>query len=229
MTAKPRHELKFIISTQSAELLKKRLMPFMKVDSYANSNNEYIIKSLYFDDIYNTAYYEKLDGLEKREKYRIRIYNNDDSLIKLEKKAKNRDISFKTQTTITKKEYNLYINNKYPSIDTIDNELIKEFVSKQILKQIKPSIIVEYNRCALTYPIEDVRITFDSRIKSKKYNKDLFDNNSLSYDVLNKDEVVLEVKYNDFLPNHLKEILMTDPKIKIAISKFALCCENKEV
>lgn len=103
-----RHELKFIINKAYSEMLKNQLALIMDVDE--NSiDNTYFIRSLYFDDINNSAYYEKVDGVEKRKKYRIRIYNLDDSFIRLERKDKDRDLTHKEQTRITKEIYNKII------------------------------------------------------------------------------------------------------------------------
>lgn len=228
MDKKYRHELKFIINKSQSEILKYRLSLIMEVDS--NSINEgYYIRSLYFDDIYGTAYYEKIDGLEQREKYRIRIYNFDDSFIRLERKEKNRDLTYKEQVKITKEECVNILEGNYDLIDTTKSKLLEEFVLKHRLHDIKPDVIVDYNRLAYIYPIEDVRITFDENIKSGRYNYDLFDKDIYLYDVLNNDEVVLEVKFNNEIPKHIVQIIETIPSIRLAISKFTLCKEQKEV
>lgn len=230
MNKKYRHELKFIINSNDAEILKYRLSLLMDVDTNScNEDNTYFIRSLYFDDVYKSAYYEKIDGLEKREKYRIRIYNFDDSFIRLERKEKNRDLTHKEQTKITKEECINFLNGDFDLIDTSNNKLLEEFVLKHKFNQIKPDVIVDYKRLAYTYDVEDVRVTFDENIKSGRYNYDLFDKDILSYDVLNENESVLEVKFNDYIPNHIAKVIMTIPSIRLAVSKFALCKEQKEV
>ena len=190
-----RHELKFIINKAYSEMLKNQLALIMDVDE--NSiDNTYFIRSLYFDDINNSAYYEKVDGVEKRKKYRIRIYNLDDSFIRLERKDKDRDLTHKEQTIINKEIYYKIINNDLDDID-LSNNLLKEFVTLIKTKGLKPAVIVDYNRLAYTYPLFDTRITFDENIKSGRFKKDLF-SDFLTYDVLD-DEVVLEVKFNEKL------------------------------
>lgn len=230
MNKKYRHELKFIINSNDAEILKYRLSLLMDVDTNScNEDNTYFIRSLYFDDIYNSAYYEKIDGLEKREKYRIRIYNFDDSFIRLERKEKNRDLTHKEQTKITREECINFMNSDFDLIDTSNNKLLEEFVLKHKFNQIKPSVIVDYRRLAYTYDVVDVRVTFDENIKSGRYNYDLFDKEILTHDVLDKNESVLEVKFNNYIPNHIAKVIMTIPSIRLAVSKFALCEEQKEV
>lgn len=230
MTKKYRHELKFIISESQAEILKYRLSLLMDVDNNSvNEDNTYFIRSLYFDDIFDSAYYEKIDGLEKRAKYRIRIYNFDDSFIRLERKEKNRDLTHKEQTRLTKEECLDFINGNFDNIDIKKNDLIKDFVMKQKLNQIRPSVIVDYKRLAYTHPVEDTRITFDENIKSGRFNYELFDKDLLGFDVLEPNEVVLEVKFNYAIPSHIASVIMTIPSIRLAVSKFALCKEKKEV
>ncbi len=230
MDKRYRHELKFVLSRQEAELLKCKLSLLMDVDTNSkNDDNTYFIRSLYFDDIYDSAYYEKIDGLEKREKYRIRMYNFDDSFIRLERKEKDRDLTNKVQTKITREEAEHFINCEFDKVDTKGNKLLEEFLLKYKLHQIKPSVIVDYKRLALTYPIEDIRITFDEDIKSGRYNYDIFDRNINSKNVFENDEVVLEVKFNNYIAKHLVDVINEIPSIRLAVSKFTLCREQKEV
>ncbi len=225
-----RHELKFILNSKQAQVLKHRLSLLMQVDANSvNKDHTYFIRSLYFDDIYDTAYYEKVDGLEKRAKYRIRLYNLDDSYIRLERKEKNRDLTYKKQTVITREQCEDFIAGKFPPLEEIEDELIKDFALKQKLNNIKPSVIVDYERLAYTYPVEDVRVTFDENIKSGRFQSDLFDPDILTFDTLEPGEVVMEVKYNNYIPIHLVQVITTIPMISQAVSKFALCCEKKEV
>ncbi len=227
---KYRYELKFVLSKKQASILKYRLSLLMDVDSNSiNKDNTYFIRSLYFDDVYDSAYYEKIDGLEKREKYRIRLYNLDDSFIRLERKEKDRDLTHKKQTKITKEQCLAFMNGEFPTLDTISDDLLKDFIIKWQLRHIKPSVIVDYQRLAYTYPVEDVRITFDEDIRSGRFQNNLFDQNILSFAVLEPNEVVLEVKFNNVIPSHIASVVMTIPMIRQAVSKFALCREKKEV
>lgn len=227
---KYRHELKFILSPVYAEILKHRLSMIMDVDeNSANPDNTYFIRSLYFDDCKNTAYHEKLDGTEKRKKYRIRIYNLDDSFIRLERKDKNRDLTHKEQTRITRKIYQQIIDGEIDKIDTSNDKLLEEFIYEIKTKGLVPAVIVDYQRLAYTYPVEDTRVTFDENIKSGRFNYDLFSDEYLTYDILASNESVLEVKFNNAIPSHIAQVIMTIPTVRQAISKFALCREKKEI
>lgn len=227
---KYRYELKFILNSSHAEILKHRLSLVMKVDTNSiNDDNTYFIRSLYFDDIKDTAYYEKIDGNERRKKYRIRIYNFDDSFIRLERKDKNRDLTHKVQISITKKECLALISGNYNKEMLLRDDLLGEFVREMETKRLIPSVIVDYKRLAYTYPVEDTRVTFDENIKSGRFNYDLFSKDFISYNVLEENETVLEVKFNNVIPKHIAKIIMTIPTVRQAVSKFAICREKKEV
>ncbi len=218
-----RHELKFKISNSAAEVLKQKLSLILDKDKYAYySDGSYLIRSLYFDDRDSSSYYEKMDGVLYRKKYRIRMYNEDDSFIRLEKKMKHNNWTAKEQMLISKDIYSKILNGK---VDDIDNPsgLLLEFINDYKTKGLIPSIIVEYQRVAFTYPVSDVRITFDSNIQSGLYNYDLFDTNYPRFDVSEKGKQVLEVKFNEVLPLHIANVLNDIPSCREAVSKFAIC------
>ena len=220
---KYRHELKFKISNSAAEVLKQKLSLILKKDKNAYySDGSYLIKSLYFDDLDSTSYYEKMDGVLYRKKYRIRIYNNNDEFIRLEKKMKHNTYTAKEQILISKDIYSKILNGKLDEIDS-PTGLLEEFITNSKTKHLVPSVIVLYHRIAFTYPISEVRITFDSHIQSGLYNYDLFDKEVPMYDVSEPGKQVLEVKFNEVLPLHIANILNDIPSFKEAVSKFAIC------
>lgn len=215
-----RYEMKYIINKETADLLKKQLSLVMKLDPHSISQEySYDIRSLYFDDRDSSAFYEKVDGVEFRYKYRIRIYNNSDASIKLECKHKDADMTYKEDCTISKKVTNAIIAGKYSAIHT-ERPFLSKFLLEARLKKIKPSVIVDYRRTAFTYPVSEVRITFDENIRSGRYDHNLFgDVNTLSA----VDGIVMEVKFNDFLPEHINVIINSSVKEREAVSKFAYC------
>ena len=220
---KYRHELKFKISNSAAEVLKQKLSLILDKDSNAYyEDGSYLIKSLYFDDLDSSSYYEKMDGVLYRKKYRIRIYNNDDSFIRLEKKMKHNNFTAKEQMLISKDIYSKILNGKTDEIDDADG-LLLEFLNDIRTKHIIPSIIVSYHRTAFTYPVSEVRITFDSNISSGLYNYDLFASEMSEYNVDEQGKQVLEVKFNEVLPLHIANILNDIPSCREAVSKFAIC------
>ena len=220
---KYRHELKFKISNNAAEILKQKLSLILGKDKNAYySDGSYLIKSLYFDDRDSSSYYEKMDGVLYRKKYRIRMYNDVDSFIRLEKKMKHNNYTAKEQMLISKDIYSKILNGK---VDEIDNPegLLLEFITNYKNKGLVPSVIVEYHRTAFTYPISEVRITFDSNIQSSLYNYDLFNTSYPRYNVDEPGKQVLEVKFNEILPLHIANILNDIPVCREAVSKFAIC------
>lgn len=220
---KYRHELKFKISNSATEVLKQKLSLILKKDKNAYySDGSYLIKSLYFDDLDSSSYYEKMDGVLYRKKYRIRIYNNNDEFIRLEKKMKHNTYTAKEQILISKDIYSKILNGKLDEIDS-PTGLLEEFITNSKTKHLVPSVIVLYHRTAFTYPISEVRITFDSHIQSGLYNYDLFDKKVPMYDVSEPGKQVLEVKFNEVLPLHIANILNDIPSCKEAVSKFAIC------
>ncbi len=219
---KYRHELKYIISPNMALLLQSQLKAIMDVD--ANSvyqDHTYKIRSLYFDNDSSDAYYEKLNGVLYREKYRIRYYNDDDSFIRLERKLKHNNMTSKDQINITREICDKIINGEVEELE--GTGLLEEFLSDMKRKHLKPSVIVDYTRLAYTYPVSEVRITFDSKIKSGIYDYELFDYELPTVPVIEDKEVVLEVKFNEVLPETISMILSTIPMYRQAVSKFALC------
>ena len=220
---KYRHELKFKISNSAAEVLKQKLSLILGKDKNAYyEDGSYLIKSLYFDDRDSSSYYEKMDGVLYRKKYRIRMYNDVDTFIRLEKKMKHNNFTAKEQMLISKGIYSKILNGKIDEIENPDGSLL-EFITNYKNKGLVPSIVVEYHRTAFTYPISDVRITFDSNIQSSLYNYDLFNTSYPRYIVDEPGKQVLEVKFNEILPLHIANILNDIPACREAVSKFAIC------
>ena len=165
---KYRHELKFKISNSAAEVLKQKLSLILGKDKNAYyEDGSYLIKSLYFDDRDSSSYYEKMDGVLYRKKYRIRMYNNDSSFIRLERKWKHNNMTSKDQLKISKENCINLLTNQFDNIDKelLNHSLMKEFITDIKVFGLKPSVIVDYKRLAYTYPISEVRITFDEKIK----------------------------------------------------------------
>ena len=221
---KYRNEIKFVINKDTAEILKNKLSHLMDIDSNSTSeDNSYFIRSLYFDDLYSNAYYEKMDGVEYRKKYRIRLYNSDTSFIRLECKYKHENKTSKDQILIDKGICDKIINGNIEELDISKPNLLTKFVIDYRTRNLKPSIIVDYKRLAYTYPVSDVRVTFDSKIRSGRYNYNLYDEDLTTYKIIDDNEVVLEVKFNEILPEQIAIVLSTVPMIRQAFSKFAIC------
>jgi hypothetical protein len=224
-----RHEFKYFINYFEYESLKRRLNAVLKRDKFADKNGNYHIRSLYFDDIRNTALYEKQAGVLTRKKYRIRIYNIDDSVIKLEKKSRIGQFINKESASLTREEYNKIINQDIIFLKQSDNKLLQEFYFDMVAYHYKPKVIVDYVREAYISNINNIRITFDKSLKTGLNKIDIFNKDLLTVDVIEEPKMILEIKYNHFLPNHIKNILQIKSSQRWAISKYVMCRKfNKE-
>jgi len=220
-----RHELKFLISRTWAELLKLRLPHMMQRDPHAGEQGCYTIRSLYFDDPWSSAYEEKVSGIRDRTKYRIRYYNYDDSVIKLEKKEKLGDLTRKTAQTVTKADAAaLQTQIAVPCPDT-PRGLTEELRLACFRDGLRPRVLVDYDRTPFVCAAGNTRITLDENLRTRPYSVQLGASAEAMIPVLEPDQVILEVKFDDFLPGYLVDALRDIPKDRMAVSKFALCAE----
>ena len=217
-----RHEYKYLISAESAELLKRRLPCVMDRDPHAGPAGRYTIRSLYFDDRNYSAYEEKMAGIADRVKYRIRYYDYDTGAIRLEKKEKHGELTRKTGQTITLADA-LHLQNgaAAPCPDSRDG--LAAELRCGILGGLRPAILVDYDRTPFVCNAGQTRITLDENIRTRPYCPELMASEKAMVPVLEPGQAVLEVKFNDFLPGHLAAALGDIPRVNLAISKYALC------
>ena len=219
-----RHEIKYYINYKDHMLLRTALGAVMRLDDNVDENGGYHIRSLYFDDIYETALAEKISGVDDRCKFRIRIYNLDDSYIKLEKKSKNGKFISKTSIRISRPEYDSIIAGDGSFLLEKDNAVAREFYSLMKMRLLRPRVLVDYWREAYVYSVEDTRITFDIDLKGSTMLTDIFDPKTPVLPVFDNGLLVLEVKFNRYLPESIKCALGSVSAVKrSAISKYALC------
>lgn len=227
MKMKYRYELKYTVNDTDALWLKEQLKYLMTVDANAKSaDGSYRICSLYFDTPDQSAYYEKIDGVLNRRKFRIRYYDDDASFLRLEKKMKHNNMTAKQQAVITQPFYKAILDG-HAHLWTAENPLIKEFISLLAVERLVPSVVVAYRRLAYTYPVSDVRVTFDSRIQTGRYDVDPLRKQAMMYDVLPPHTQVLEVKFNETLPASIASVIAGIPLCREAVSKFARCAAWK--
>lgn len=219
-----RNEWKYVISRSQSLLLRNRLEPFLKLDPHAGPEG-YEIRSLYFDDHCNSAYQEKLMGVFYRKKWRIRIYNYSDSKISLERKLKNGNYIFKEAADLTRPEVEMILNGDYGFLLSKESKLCKEFYLELMTKLLRPKVIVDYNRIPLIQEEGTVRITFDSEIAAAVGGFDIFDESLPKIPAIDPETEVLEVKYTEFLPMLIKELIPTDGLEFVAFSKYVGCYE----
>jgi len=215
-----RHELKYLISRSDAQLLKLRLPHIMQRDPHAGPAGTYTIRSLYFDDHCRTAMLDKLDGVEHRSKYRIRYYNYDPGFLKLEKKEKHGALTRKTAQVITEAQA-LALQTRQPI--ALPEGLARELQLACRTDGLRPVVLVDYDRTPFLCRDGNTRITLDEALRTRPYCTELFASSHAMIPVLSDDQVILEVKFDDFLPGYLADALSDIPKDNLAISKFALC------
>lgn len=220
-----RHEWKYLINTAEKELISLRLKQFLTLDPHA-ADGGYMIRSLYFDDYFNSAYEEKEAGVLMRKKYRIRIYNCSDKSIKLERKKKFGSYIFKEAAPLTRQEVEMILNGRYEFLLKSPYPLCREFYIECISHMMRPRVIVDYEREPWIMDTGTVRITMDSNVRAAVGSFDIFDASLPSISVLEPGKLVMEVKYTEFLPRILKDILPPRAAEFTAVSKYVLCCEK---
>lgn len=219
--SKPRHELKYFINIADYFTIRNRLKNVAKLDTNASSSGSYQVRSLYFDNFNDKALMEKINGFNKREKFRIRFYNDNFSFIKLEKKSKRNGLCTKYSQKLSKDDCERILNNDIDWMLDTDKPLIQELYFKMKSQLLRPKTVVDYTREAFIYPAGNVRITIDSNIKTGIYSKDMFNLELPTMKIPNKDTVILEVKYDNFLPDIIKDLIQTNTSKATSISKYA--------
>ena len=215
-----RHEQKYYITQTQATELTSRLCRVMKFDRYSVDHGKYLISSVYFDTPENRSLEGTEAGLLKRTKYSIRSYNHDDSFIVLERKSKRGSLGKKESVRIDRQIYDDIMYHRGKSLLTVDSDLTREFYHMINVEGYKPKTVVEYTRRAFVSDISNVRITLDMNIKGSGSGVDMFlDSGSLVYTVP-PCWVVLEVKYDHFLPDHIRNLLPDDSVMQSSCSKY---------
>ncbi|MBR5224060.1 MAG: polyphosphate polymerase domain-containing protein [Clostridia bacterium] len=225
-----RHELKYFITPAEMSVLRNVLTPVMQLDPNGDENNEYHIRSLYFDTINDDALEEKIAGVGNRKKYRMRIYNFSDKVIKLECKSKYGDLISKQSVSIPRDLAEQLIAGDPEGLQRMRHPLLHDVYREMKTHLLRPAVIVDYVREAYIHPAEDVRITFDKTLRTGLYSHDIFNPSIPTYPVFDDPVEILEVKFNEFLPTYIQAILSGVTAQRSAISKYTWCrrYENKE-
>ena len=225
-----RHELKYHITPAELTVLRGVLALVMQLDPNGNENNEYHIRSLYFDTINDDALEEKIAGVGNRKKYRIRIYNFSDKVIKLECKSKYGDLISKQSVSIPRELAEQLIAGDPDGLQRMRHPLLHDVYREMRTRLLRPAVIVDYVREAYIHQAEEVRITFDKQVRTGLYSVDMFNPQIPTYPVFDDPVEILEVKFDEFLPSYLQSILSGITAQRSAVSKYTWCrrYENKE-
>jgi hypothetical protein len=219
-----RHELKYFINYRDYVMLRGMLRALMSQDKFAGEDGSYFVRSLYFDDIYESCLMEKMAGTDYRSKYRIRAYNYKDDNIRFEKKFKYGQYIAKTSIRLSRQEYHNIMDGDYYFLKDRKEELASEIFLKMENERLRPRVLVDYDREAYIFPIEECRITFDKDIRGGLMIKDIFDRDAPVMPMIESGLMVLEVKFFKYLPEFIKRIINNLNAVdRCAISKYVIC------
>ena len=217
---KYRHEYKHQINYCDMISIRQRLSAVAKQDVHA-IDGKYLIRSLYFDNLSDKALMEKINGVNIREKFRIRYYNSDTSLIHLEKKSKVNGLCLKEIAVLTKEMAQAIVDGDWEWMMKSNNELIQELYSKMMSQGLRPKTIVDYIREPYVFPAGNVRVTFDYNIRTGMNCTDFLNPDCLM--VPTGDNIILEVKWDEYLPDIIRDIVQLSSCCTEAFSKYAVC------
>ena len=219
-----RHELKFAVPYADYIGMRGRLKKLMTSDPHTDSSGLYRIRSIYFDNTDDKALREKADGIGRREKFRIRYYNDDFSFITLEKKMKIDSLCLKYDARITEEECGRILKGDLAFMKDHPQELMRELYAKMRYQRLKPRVLVSYVREPYIYPAGNVRVTFDSQIRTTLFHREFLEKQVSDISATDTpQDMILEVKYDAFLPTIIQDLIQVPGIRQQAFSKYGAC------
>ena len=219
---KYRHELKYRCSEAQLAIIKSRVQSMMPYDRHA-AGGQYTSRSMYFDSLSNKCYYENENGTDPREKFRIRIYNGSAERISLECKRKEHGKTHKTSCLLTMDDYEAIMAGGDLSAFADKPAVLRKFTLLLKDELYRPAVIVEYDRTPYVYRLGNVRVTLDQNIRSSDDFGSFFEQNLATRQILPRGQHLLEVKYDELLPDYIKEVLELGNLHQSTFSKYYLC------
>lgn len=216
-----RHEWKHVISYIDLLSIRSRLRAVAESDSHAQ-NGKYLIRSLYFDNLDDRALREKIDGVNMREKFRIRYYNGDTSFIHLEKKSKRNGLGTKYNAQLSASEAQAIVDGDLDWMMGSGRPLVQELYCKMRYQGLLPQTIVDYTREPFIYRPGNVRVTFDYDIRTGMLQTDFLNPDCIMIPAGDA-PIILEVKWDDYLPSIIRDCVQTPGRRVTAFSKYAQC------
>ena len=220
---KYRHELKYQISDAQVQMLKNRITHLIPADSHAGPDGTYTIRSLYFDDYDDRCLRENEDGTDPREKFRIRIYNASADRISLECKRKERGKTHKTSCRLTREQTEVLMQGKILPDIASQSPLLQKLTMEMMTRRMRPVVIVEYDRIPYVYKNGNVRITLDTNIRSSSAVGQFLEERIPNRPVMAAGQQLLEVKYDEYLPDFIYRALQLHSLRQTAFSKYYIC------
>lgn len=218
-----RHELKYLISQQEYICLRARLKPVLEMDENSSSPEGYWVRSLYFDDMYNSALRDKEEGIQNREKYRIRIYDHSSQIIRFERKVKHNQLVRKESQLLSQSDVRQLCEGQQEFLLSTGVPLLQRFYGHCRARLMRPVVIVDYLREAYRMDSGNVRITFDKQLSAGPPDRDFFTVSGYQRSVFDRPVMIMEIKYDDYLPSLARDLVQAHSHNLMAVSKYMLC------
>lgn len=218
-----RHEYKYLLDPLQENILKIKAAAAMRPDPHVRTDGTYLIRSVYLDNAEDGCLRENLNGTDPRSKFRIRYYNRDTGRIRLEKKSKRSGMCLKEACPLSVDECRQLLRGEVPRTEEDMGSLKQSLLTEVLLRGLRPVVIVTYERIPFIYSGGNVRVTFDRKLTSSRDIGRFLTGDYLQRPVFPAGQSLLEVKWDELLPRHLKEILQTDSLQWTAFSKYAMC------
>ena len=216
-----RHEWKHEISYADQLVIRQRLRAVAEPDKHAR-DGQYLIRSLYFDNARDKALREKIDGVNLRAKFRIRYYNGDTSLIHLEKKSRRSGLGTKYSAVLSAEEVQKILDGDIDWMLGCDRPLVQELYCKMRNQGLRPKTIVDYVREPYVFRPGNVRVTFDREIRTALSCRDFLNPDCVTIPAGDAG-IILEVKWDEFLPDIIRDAVWMPGRRVTAFSKYAQC------
>ena len=217
-----RNEIKHVIDAGDKAAICAAMRAVAKLDEHAGPSGSYRIRSLYFDNLADKALREKIDGVNEREKFRIRYYNEDTSLIHLEKKVKRNGLGYKVSETLTREEAQRIVDGDTLWMASSGRGLLIELYSKMKAQGLRPQTIVDYTRIPFVYAPGNVRVTIDENIRTGLRCTDFLNPDCVTIPA-GEQVIILEVKWDEYLPTIIRRAVQVKNRRATAFSKYEIC------
>lgn len=216
-----RSEVKHLITPADRAALCAVMKTVAQLDPHARAKGYYTIRSLYFDNLSDKALREKLDGVNEREKFRIRYYDGNTSVIHLEKKVKRGGLGYKVSCGMTAEEVQRLLDGDTLWMAADKRGLVVELYAKMKAQGLRPKVIVDYERIPFVYGPGNVRVTVDYNIRTSLCCKDFL--NPHCPTIPTGSDMILEVKWDDYLPTVIRHAVQLKGRRETAFSKYGTC------
>lgn len=221
MESNMRSELKYQIPIHNFTLNQSVLRHVLDEDVH-NTATGYLVRSLYFDTLQDDDLADKLQGLHQRRKIRLRTYSPDADQAKLELKEKIGNRQRKQYLLLSRQEATEMIQGNYAVLAERTEPLAAYLYGLMLTKLYRPKCIVEYRRIAYQAPTNQIRMTFDFELKATESNLNLFDPKLATHPIARQDQVIFEVKYQNFLLSYLRDLIHAFDRTETSVSKYCL-------